>query len=642
RTMALSKTIKTITRAQDVRNDAKMIMKPYANWEEFLMPVPISIAILGEPVFISSKTDFSINKNPPKGFKPVSYAGWGAFNEAHKNMDQIHLLSGNVPEYVKMAVRLILQDDDKLIQLMITDQLQNISSIAEECKTRPELTEKKFILIQEQMEACVNAKAACGEEAERVRRKIEEFNLRKMATEEGKQQAKEVYDNMGRQLKEAQQEFKNAMYSLPNGWNVIGMNFVQGLTNAINMRLGLGSVPLILDFFKSHQEEKINLTNPIALGNVFAVSEILLSHVDQIAAFCNSDEIDWGSLYDQKKEYAVSEWVVKRVQGFINKQEECRPKSLALEALESCSDLTCIAPLGKCDEDQKQKLINDIKNLRRLALKFDSQSKACTGASPFTVTPPQLAKHQEENDTVKSAEKIAVENVRFRIEQNCAQLDQAQNMFQKILDNLGNYHKDLSEILTTDSSFEMKEIDLKTMIKMLMKGLDAMGKVKEQWEMVHLFQMISNIIKICLSTCLMDLIKTAGKASSSELNYSSRLFLKDMLYNYAFQASNIASLVNVISGSYTEISNTYLMDSISSLGKLMVLDRSNPDFDSERTNLQKGCEEAGKGIKILVLKSKDDFDKIAKSRMEKIESAFKTVLPPTSEEDIQVIRKIVE
>ncbi|CAF96630.1 unnamed protein product [Tetraodon nigroviridis] len=75
---------------------------------------------MGELVFISSE-DFSINKNPPEGgFKYITYptsfraclmqvccSAWQAFNEAHKNMDQIRIHTAAVPDYMKSAVNIL-------------------------------------------------------------------------------------------------------------------------------------------------------------------------------------------------------------------------------------------------------------------------------------------------------------------------------------------------------------------------------------------------------------------------------------------------------------------------------------------------------------------------------------------------------
>ncbi|KAI5087517.1 hypothetical protein C0J45_22916 [Silurus meridionalis] len=117
---------------------------------------------------------------------------------------------------------------------------------------------------------------------------------------------------------------------------------------------------------------------------------------------------------------------------------------------------------------------------------------------------------------------------------------------------------------------EVKEIDFNTTIKMLVKGMDAMGRVKEQWEkMIRFFQMVSNIVKTTLTRTLKDFVTTSEKTQT--LSYIAKLFSKYLLYNQAFQATNIASLINMISTTYTEVSTKYLMDRVSSLGKLMFI-----------------------------------------------------------------------
>ena len=39
--------IQSVSKGSDIREDMAMVMTPHANWEEYLMPAPISIAIIG-------------------------------------------------------------------------------------------------------------------------------------------------------------------------------------------------------------------------------------------------------------------------------------------------------------------------------------------------------------------------------------------------------------------------------------------------------------------------------------------------------------------------------------------------------------------------------------------------------------------
>ncbi|TSX99895.1 hypothetical protein Baya_13947 [Bagarius yarrelli] len=173
----IAKKNQSLTTAEEMRNQTKLLMQPYANWEEYLTPAPLSIAILGELVVISSNTDFSINKNPPKdGYKYIRYpesfraclmqvcnSGWGAFNEAHKNMDQIRLHTLAVPDYMKTAVKILFQGNNEVVQALLPDQLENIRvSLLMVALSWATSTEKRFTdvinIVQELLEACLKKK----------------------------------------------------------------------------------------------------------------------------------------------------------------------------------------------------------------------------------------------------------------------------------------------------------------------------------------------------------------------------------------------------------------------------------------------------------------------------------------------------
>ena len=119
------------------------------------------------------------------------------------------------------------------------------------------------------------------------------------------------------------------------------------------------------------------------------------------------------------------------------------------------------------------------------------------------------------------------------------------------------------------------------------------------------------------------------------------MFIKDIIYPQAFHASNIAHLVNMISGTYTEVSNKYLMDRVSSLGKLMALDPENPNFTKERRLLQDACQEAQDGILQLVKRNKQNFDGQTRARVAQIEGELKAVMPPPSPKETEKLQKIV-
>uniref|UniRef100_A0A3P9LXN1 Uncharacterized protein n=1 Tax=Oryzias latipes TaxID=8090 RepID=A0A3P9LXN1_ORYLA len=403
-----------------MRDALREIMLINANWEEYLTPAPLSIAIMGELlVFISSESFGAC-------LMQVCNSGWQAFNMAHKNMDQIRIHTASVPDYMKDAVKILFQGNDEMIEKLLPNKLKSIGPIADKCVKLADGVKKKYnviCLIQELLEACVNAKHISKDDLEEIR-------------------------------------IVNIIWKAMPTW-VAGYRKFQ---SAIN------SIPALL---------------PNALGNA-----------------------------------------------------------------------------GQ-----------------------------------------------------QSASQRAAENASFCIEQSREQLKPSEEENDKANECMERNQRELTEILEDMQISNIKEIDFKTAIKMLVTGMDAMGRVKEQWEkMVRFFQMVADFAN---KTSLEKTMKTFGLTAEDvqRLSHNSKLFTKNLLYNQAFQASNITSLVHMISGTYCEVSNKYLMDGVSSLGKLMSMDKDKPEFLQERKKVQYFCLEAENNILELVPKNKKEFKEIVQALM---------------------------
>ncbi|KAL6460725.1 hypothetical protein MHYP_G00306910 [Metynnis hypsauchen] len=217
--------------------------------------------------------------------------------------------------------------------------------------------------------------------------------------------------------------------------------------------------------------------------------------------------------------------------------------------------------------------------------------------------------------------KVSLENARLHIEQSRAQGNLTGGMYEKSVENMERNQRKLEEILIAMKNCEIREIDFNTAIQMLVKGMDAIGRVKEQWEkMMKMFHIMSSIMKSNLRPALKEFAATSKNIQS--LSDKSKLFAKDMIYSQTFQAIDIASFVHIISTTYTEVSNNYLVDHFSSLGKLMTMDKTKPEFQHERLKFQNSCDEAQKGILRHVLQNKAEFEKKMKSIQAAVESGF--------------------
>ncbi|XP_018517649.1 uncharacterized protein LOC108873822 [Lates calcarifer] len=669
----IAKTTQSLTTAAEMRETTKMLMKPSANWEDYLTPAPLSIAIMGELVFISHCDDFSINKNPPEGgFKFIKYpesfraclmqvcnSGWHAFNEAHKNMDQIRIHTSTVPDYMKAAVNILFNGTDKVIENLLPNQLDNIRTIADECVTLADSVEKRYAdvinLIQELLEACINAEHFYGEELEKVKMKLEENKLREQSARQLNDRSKKAMEDMSKQVEEAQNTYKKAMDSLPSGWEMIGMDFVDGLlslpTTIINGVISIAASPfkLVSDAVTSQKNKSENAGEKLdefTQMKAYSKSGEILMLAASLKQHVSGSKIDWEKLYDQKNNKMKTAWTeaqFKRISEELQKMPNdnmCkRALSFCERGITICEELATYTPDQTWDEKKTKNLIKDIQELNDDSLAFDTKSKAASHTPALTPKPPMMTK-ADNSSGGKSAGQRASQNARFRIEQSQAQLSQVRQSYEKSVENMEKNQKELTDILVEMQNCQLKEVDFKTKIKMLVKGLDAMGRVKEQWEkMVRFFQMVSNIIKTSLNKTLHNFVKTSD--DTKKLSYNEKLFVKDLLYKQAFEASNVASLVHMISETYTEVSNKYLMDRVSSLGKLMAMDKERPEFLQERLNLQESCEEAQRGILQLVLENKKEFERKTDARMKKIEGELKAILPAAPPEETERIKEIV-
>ncbi|KAF7702440.1 uncharacterized protein LOC124392710 [Silurus meridionalis] len=633
----------SLTTAEQMRNQNQLIMQPYANWEDYLSPAPFSIAIMAELAFLSSKTDFSINKNPPKeGYKYIKYpdsfcaclmqvcnSGWWAFNEAHTNMDQIRLLTLTVPNYITTVVKILFQGNNE-VKDHLPNQLTNIRGIADRCLELANSTKERFEevinIIQELLEVCLKARNLYGEELDAVKRTLDENKLREESSKEAVEHSKKEVKALEEELKEAQESYKSAMKSLPGGWEIIAMDLVESVTDVMidtfHRLIVLITQPVaqmckatrIADT-KSHNKGEDSV-KPMDEINIYSKSAEILECTEMIEQFVQEDKIDWFSLYDQKNKAALTEFSAKqfeRIMKNLKKLPKCQPrkhaKNICKEGIMICKELAKYAPDGKCDKAKTLELIERIKKLTESAYRFDRKSKDVTSS---------LGR--------MTASQKALKNALFRIDETLNQINKSRELYHKDLNNMRTNQKELNEILVTLRNCQVKEIDFNTTIQMLLKGLDAMGKMKNHWEkMVQFFQMVSIIVTNSLSLTLNDFATTAE--TSTGHSYDGQLFCKVMLYNQAFQATNIASLVHMISSTYTDVSTRYLKDSVSTLGTLMSTDRQSPQFLQMHMQLQMCCDMAKEAIISLVLKNKKEFDRMTDSRLKKFEKELLAILP---------------
>ncbi|XP_032065511.1 uncharacterized protein LOC116503301 [Thamnophis elegans] len=662
--------VMNISKAEEVRKETELIMKPHANWEEYLMPGPISIAILGELACIAAREgDFAINLAPPQGgykyirypdsfqasLMQVSNSGWHAFSTAHKNMDGIRLLSMSVPEQIKMVIKTLFQDDLTLIDALLPGQLSSLKSIADECSSLAKAVDNKFhdvmSLIEELLEVCTSSKSQYEKGLAETRRALEDLRLRKEAAEDAKVKAEEYYKEIKNKVTETFDDYRKAIDSIPTGWNAAILEFTSTIRETLTVPIA--TLTSFLSFKENMLPSPIHFRSEedcgseddfIAMNNICALSPRMLPLVNALKTVVDDEgNIDMDLLYNKKHNEITAIWTKNKSQQLlekIKKERKCSMKKLAVKICNYIIEISNILiEVVESGNINKKKLLKKMDVLSDDIITFDSRSKSCHRTSPFGPMAPNMAKSQKK---VQEESTSAVKNSVLKIEQTKEILKISQEEYQKSFDNFKQQNNDLLDVLNEMRNCEKKEIDFEKAKQMLIKGLDAMGRVKEQWEkMVRFFQMISNLMDSCLNKSLTDFVKSAENLPQIP-NYSHRDFVVDMIYKQAFNASNIAHLVHMISDTYTEVSSKYLMDQVGSLSRLISMDPSDPKFQVERLKLADGCDSARQAIGDLVVKQKKEFENNIHARVAKINSELKAVLPEVPEAERKAIEHNVQ
>ena len=670
----LDKAIAGMNKGIDKKEEMRLMMAPYANWDTFLTPAPLSIALLGQLILISSDADFSLQDKKdsikfeflkyPDSFRAclvqVSNRGWDAFNKAHTSMDQIRLYSNNVDKHVKTAVKFLITGSAEDVQSMVPDALKNIEVIADDCLELATSVEKEFVavmkLIAELLEACTRAKGQHEEDlkAAKIAREVAEEHMK--AVKEEKQQAVSRRNEMEKQMKEANEEFKDAIKSMPGAWDIIGKACADTMISATRI---VGTIPsMMLGKLglktRSSQESQVNeptrdSNRPQHSEGALAIYKIVpevYGPVETLVTLAHGGEVMKG---DKKAKHGVLRSMKALESIKRNRLEEVNESSMKTRVLKLCKDAIDLSqalskkPQLQYSEEDIEEIHLQADMLLEEARILQGVSHSVLGTNALPNTSPNLAKQPAYNSDGGLVQQ-ALDSYRFRTETAKEMLKDSRRAYEASCDEVAKKTREVTNLLVEMKELDLKEIDMEKIRKTLVKGIQALGELREQWgKLVRFFQMLSNLVKCCLSTSLKTFVQTSrNRLDQGDSGMSAAM--RDVIFEQAFQANQIAYVVNSISSVYVEVSDKHLMERITCLGKLIALD---PDSNKHeimlrREELNQGCEEAQEAIRRIALNKKKEITEAFDKRIGRIESEVEALLPPISEKRAEEIKEKVK
>ncbi|XP_071096304.1 uncharacterized protein [Haliotis cracherodii] len=647
----IAKAEKGLMSPKDVKEDMMLVLGPHMNWQEMLCPAPLSVCLLGQLVLVTLDKDVSLvsehmtrdrfkHTEYPESLRTsilqVADEGWNAFNLANKNMDQIRLLTLQIPQHVKNAVKYIVNGSEKEVRHLVPDYLANIKRITDTCVVRAEEVETRFCtimdLIGELQKACTFAEGHYSEKLLKAEKDHEVKTLRMKSLEERKKLAEEEYNELRDQFKKAEKSYQKAMDSMPSGWSMIGMDFVEGLakctlgvcqsvSNAITKKAAKKESSKGKHVQKEEDKEALLM---MELPQLSHCVKTLVTDFDQIMQGTEADHL-----------MMVEATFQDIVQALKSYSGVCKQK-----VNDIVDDGYQLIRKMKTAGKQLAKVQSQEKDAKLIAGRLEGRMKAletfCAHAFGQSLQTPTPMMSTKEQDSSSSASARYSEQCRFQVEQTASSLESIREDFKSKSKSLQETNAHVTSVIEELAHINLDKVNFDEIKQLLQRGIKALGQVRTQWgKLVRFFTTISNIIKCSMDENVKNFVQGAERGAEFRLEYTMSDMMRDMIYVQASEANKLSYMVNNLAEMYVEVSEKHLMDQVASLGELLALGGENDTRAVTRkmSQLNRQAQDATVSIGLIVAQKQLEFDTKVQRRIERIQREMKAVLPPPPPED---------
>ena len=177
-------------------------------------------------------------------------------------MDIIDRHMGSLPGEIKFALITLLQGSDEDIELVLPHQLLQLKRIAIRSRESADATLEEFDAVKEILVELIEGGTATEknsiDKVKDLEKRIFDASIKKEAFEERKKELAEQKEEVKRYLQKVERKFEESLDEIPDGWELLGMKVLDGLSNAVINILNV--VPTVL---KSHSNPLSPIFNSI-------------------------------------------------------------------------------------------------------------------------------------------------------------------------------------------------------------------------------------------------------------------------------------------------------------------------------------------------------------------------------------------
>ena len=585
-------------------------------------------------------------------------------------MDTIRLYSAKVPEQVKKVVRTLVSGSKEDVKDILPIELRKIEKNASESLELAKAVESKFEnvmhLTGELLEVSSAAKGHFQNTQVELQTKREIALTKEKSVREEIERAKEEQDKLTKQVKEAKAQWEKAVDSMPSGWDLVGMQFVEGITKAFTSAaetvisavatrgMNSSSAPshadpnLRVDPSEKQSAKRVSKLPTQALVKAELMKVFSAKLVEVLATF--QDKSNGGEpAKDIKKTRLEMESLQKDWSTEQESKDDQEGLKLLSRGLEICMEAEKELEDLNLSNDKMKKIAKRASKLKDDIFKFCTKVQTKVKTSPFYTKPPRQARNMADpaKSASSSAADMAVESARFKIAETRGFLEKQEMLYDEGNKQLKESNKELSKVLQSLVEFSPEKIaNFDQIRETLIEGIKALASVRESWQkLVEFFQCITNIIKVCQKESLTSFVEYSKIAQERRLTkgYTDTDFMRDLIYEQVSQANKTSYVVWSISNTYVEVSRNHLMSRLASLGHLIALDpeKDRATIEAKRIELLEGSQEAERAIMQLVSEAQNTFHEKVGERIKQFEEEMEKVLPPEDPARIKEINDSV-
>ncbi|CAF4987284.1 unnamed protein product [Rotaria sp. Silwood1] len=487
-----------------------------------------------------------------------------------------------------------------------------------------------------------------GVHLQRLREVEMELNVSRAAQqyqEQITQTVRKYYDQAGEAVRSAQAAYMQALEDLPTGWDKILQNFVQAVVDVIDdvvpilvgaavggsagaagaaVGAGIGAIGGSVGG-GSGLETALSLGDKIVSSQSLSIANMLL---DQGNTMLNSvTQNANASIQALTKDFDSYRAGFNQMQNLLKTVKDGNEITKTVgDILQSIIDITNL----KNAEEIKGQLTSVIGKLKPIV--------AAKSMTSTKVNAPDTMQQLQQ----PSSSSGNYANEKFKVIVTLERLKQAEQRQDAIFQQMLEQQDKMKTLMVKIAQLDMQEISFEQIIELLREAILLLGDIRVQWgRLVQFFSEISIRTQITVNETLVPFVDRVKELSSlSDTTEAERTFYVDLLKGQAVDIHRQTYILYVMSRTYVDISNEFMMDKVSGLAKMLGM-RTNPEREQAVKQLLIDTEKAQNKVQALADERKKTFEERVLKRQNELEK-YIDYLGGKTQDDLDAVKKGTE